>query len=125
MIARYARRFGSTMLAVASGTSMTEETVFDNRMSHTLELKKFGCDIEIVEGKAQRALIRGRGRVAPGLQGACVTASDLRGGAALILAGLASKGETLVEGLHYVDRGYCSLEEKLRNIGADVERIKV
>jgi UDP-N-acetylglucosamine 1-carboxyvinyltransferase len=117
------------LLATACGTSTTEETVFDNRMSHAIQLRKFGCDIEIVDNKA---VVRGRARGSKskpphsgGLEGACVTASDLRGGAALILAGLAAKGETVVDGLHYVDRGYCSLEEKLKNIGADVERIKV
>nr|MBO2476685.1 UDP-N-acetylglucosamine 1-carboxyvinyltransferase [Bacillota bacterium] len=104
------------LLAVAAGASIISETVYTSRMKHADELRRMGADI-VVDG--QVAIVRGVRR----LTGACVEASDLRAGAALILAGLAADGETVVEGVHHVDRGYEAIEEKLRGLGADVRRV--
>jgi len=104
------------LLAVASGASIISETVYTSRMKHADELRRMGADI-VVDG--QVAIVRGVRR----LTGACVEASDLRAGAALILAGLAADGETVIEGVHHVDRGYEAIEEKLRGLGADVRRM--
>jgi UDP-N-acetylglucosamine 1-carboxyvinyltransferase len=104
------------MLSLAQGTSIMIETVFDNRFGYTEELKKMGADI-FVEGRA--AIIRG----VPELYGSYVKSKDLRGGAALILAGLAAKGETIVDGAVHIERGYDKIEDKLRNVGADIIKI--
>ncbi|BCJ87740.1 UDP-N-acetylglucosamine 1-carboxyvinyltransferase [Effusibacillus dendaii] len=104
------------LLTVLPGNSLVTESVFENRYMHVGELQRMGADIKI-EGRT--ALITG----VPYLSGAGVTASDLRAGAALVIAGLGAQGETEVQGLHHIDRGYSRLEEKLRLIGADIERI--
>jgi UDP-N-acetylglucosamine 1-carboxyvinyltransferase len=104
------------MLSLAQSTSIMIETVFDNRFGYTEELKKMGADI-FVEGRA--AIIRG----VPELYGSYVKSKDLRGGAALILAGLAAKGETIVDGAVHIERGYDKIEDKLRNVGADIIKI--
>lgn len=104
------------LMAIAAGASIISETVYTSRMKHADELRRMGADI-VVDG--QVAIIRGVRR----LTGACVEASDLRAGAALILAGLAADGETVVEGIHHVDRGYETIEDKLRALGADVWRV--
>lgn len=104
------------MLCLAQGTSVVTETVFENRFRHVEELKRMGARIDI-EGPG--AIVHG----VPRLTGAPVAASDLRAGAALILAGLAAEGETEISDVHHVDRGYDRLVERLREIGADIERV--
>ena len=104
------------VLTLAEGTSMFSETIFENRYKHVEELIRMGADI-MVDGRV--AVIRG----VKILTGAEVHAMDLRGGAALILAGLAAEGRTVVEGIHHVDRGYEKFEEKLRLLGADIKRV--
>ncbi|WP_438447476.1 UDP-N-acetylglucosamine 1-carboxyvinyltransferase [Gorillibacterium sp. sgz5001074] len=104
------------LLAVAEGTGVVTETVFENRFMHVEELRRMRAHIS-VEGRA--AVVTGVG----GLTGSKVCASDLRAGAALILAGLAAEGETEVTGLHHVDRGYVDIVGRLRGLGADIRRI--
>lgn len=105
-----------SLLTLAEGTSIVSETIFENRYKHVEELIRMGADI-MVDGRV--AVIRGVKK----LTGAEVRAKDLRGGAALVLAGLAAEGLTVVEGIHHVDRGYDRLEEKLRLLGADLKRM--
>lgn len=102
---------------VARGTAIITETVFENRFTHAGDLRRMGADIVI---KDRTAVVRGVGA----LHGASVTARDLRGGAALIIAGLCAQGETLVERADIVDRGYERLEETLGGLGARVWRIQ-
>lgn len=104
------------LLAVTEGTSTVTETVFENRFMHVEELKRMNAQIKI-EGRS--AIIEG----VPRLSGAKVCATDLRAGAALVLAGLAADGETEVTGLHHIDRGYVDLVGKLRRLGADIARV--
>lgn len=103
------------LLAVAEGTSIITETVFENRFMHVDELKRMGALIKI-EGRS--AVVRGQAQ----LQGANVKATDLRAGAALILAGLAAEGTTEVAGIEHVDRGYIDLDQKLASLGGDLTR---
>ncbi len=107
----------TSLLARAEGTSLIVETVFENRFMHTEELVRMGADIS-VNGRV--AVVKG----VPQLYGAKVKATDLRGGAALILAGLAARGETEISLIHHIDRGYESLEYKLCELGADIKRVK-
>jgi len=104
------------LLSISQGSSLMVETIFENRYMHVSELRRMGADIR-VEGRV--AIIRGK----PGLQGAVVAASDLRAGAALVLAGLAAEGETRVENIFHLDRGYERLEKKLECLGAQIIRI--
>ena len=97
------------------GTSMITETVFENRFMHASELKRLGAKIRI-EGR--RAVVEGVDR----LQGAQVKATDLRAGAALLLAGMVAEGSTEIVDIHHIDRGYENIEEKLRSLGADIIR---
>jgi UDP-N-acetylglucosamine 1-carboxyvinyltransferase len=99
----------------AEGTSVITETIFENRFMHALELARMGANIRI-EGNS--AIVRGR----TSLSGAGVTASDLRASASLVLAGLAAKGETIIERVYHIDRGYERIEEKLRSLGAHIQR---
>ncbi len=103
--------------AIAEGSSMVTETIFENRFMHVDELLRLGANIQ-VDGKV--AVIEG----VPTLSGATVMATDLRASASLVIAGLVAKGETLVDRIYHLDRGYDRMEEKLRGIGADIERIK-
>ena len=103
------------LLATAQGTAIVTETVFENRFMHVDELKRMGADIKI-EGRA--AIVQG----VHGLTGAQVTATDLRAGAALLLAGLVADGVTEIREIHHIDRGYEKIEEKLRGIGAEIKR---
>lgn len=105
------------LLLISDGTSIITETVFENRFMHVAEFKSMNAQIK-VEGRT--AVIKGNSA----LRGAKVCATDLRAGAALILAGLAAEGETEVTGLHHVDRGYVDIAGKLRKLGADIERIQ-
>lgn len=103
------------LMTVCSGQSLVEETVFENRFMHVKELQKMGALI-VTEGKEAR--IAG----VPGLKGASVSATDLRAGAALVLAGLVAEGETIVSDIYHIDRGYNNFVEKFKNLGADIER---
>ncbi len=102
-------------LCTASSSSVISETVFENRFMHVPELQRMGADIS-VEGRA--AHVRGVERLA----GAPVMATDLRASAGLVLAGLAAEGETTVNRVYHIDRGYERIEEKLRSLGADIRR---
>ena len=106
----------SAMLTTAKGTSIIVENIFENRFKYTQELNKMGAKIT-VEGKS--AIIRGVRK----LYGANVKATDLRGGAALVLAGLSAKGVTKVDDIEYILRGYENFDKKLRNINAHIQMI--
>ena len=103
----------ASMLTIAKGTSIIVENIFENRYKYTQELNKMGAKIT-VEGKS--AIIRGTRK----LYGAYVKATDLRGGAALVLAGLIAKGKTQVDDIEYILRGYEKLDYKLQNLGANI-----
>ncbi len=105
------------LMALTEGTSVVTETVFESRFMHVEELRRMGADIR-VEGN--RLVVTGR----PTLTGAPVMASDLRASAGLILAGLAAEGTTEVQRVYHLDRGYEHIEEKLRAVGANIERRK-
>ncbi len=102
--------------AIARGTSVITETIFENRFMHALELQRLGADISI---QGSTAVIKGVER----LQGAMVMATDLRASASLVIAALVADGETLIDRIYHLDRGYESLERKLSDLGARVERI--
>ncbi|CAN7411819.1 UDP-N-acetylglucosamine 1-carboxyvinyltransferase [Pseudorhodoferax sp. LjRoot39] len=102
---------------ISQGASKVTETIFENRFMHVNELVRLGARIQI-DGKV--ALIEG----APRLSGATVMATDLRASASLVIAGLVADGETLVDRVYHLDRGYDRMETKLRGIGADIERVK-
>ena len=104
------------LAAVASGTALITETIFENRFMHALELQRLGADISI---QGNSAVVRGVER----LQGAMVMATDLRASAGLVIAGLVAEGETLVDRIYHLDRGYEALEKKLSGLGARVERV--
>ncbi|MEL6555226.1 MAG: UDP-N-acetylglucosamine 1-carboxyvinyltransferase [Cyanobacteria bacterium J06621_11] len=104
------------LLTLAEGNSMVTETVFENRLQHVAEFNRMGANIKI---KGDSAIVRGVAQ----LSGAPVTGSDLRASAALAIAGLAATGKTTLYGLHHLDRGYEKFEEKLRNVGARLQRI--
>lgn len=104
------------LLTLAEGTSVVTETVFENRYKHVPELRRLGANIKL---EGQTAVIRGVSR----LSGTCVEASDLRAGAALVLAGLAGENTTVVENVHFIDRGYENLEEKYNACGAKIKRL--
>jgi UDP-N-acetylglucosamine 1-carboxyvinyltransferase len=106
----------STLLCLAEGTSIITEDIFDDRFRYVEELRRMGAQIS-VDGKV--AVIEGGAN----LTGAQVTAPDLRAGAALIIAGLAAYGVTEIENIHYVERGYENIAEKLRGAGAEIEKI--
>ena len=107
-----------SMLSVVDGVSEIHERIFENRFQHAYELRKMGADIEI-EGR--RAIIRG----VDSLQGSEVFSTDLRASASLVLAGLIAEGTTYVRDIHHLERGYEKLDEKLRRLGASVERLPV
>lgn len=104
------------MLCVADGTATVEEDIFENRFMHAPELTRMGADIRIEKSAAH---INGVMQ----LEGANVMSSDLRGGAALVLAALAAKGATTVERIYHIDRGYENFEQKLTALGAKIRRI--
>lgn len=107
-----------SLLTVLPGNSLVTESVFENRFMHVPELQRMGADIKI---ESRTAMISG----VPMLTGASVRASDLRAGAALVIAGLGAQGVTEVLDLHHIDRGYLRFEDKLRIIGADIERVEL
>ena len=102
---------------VAEGPSQVTETIFENRFMHVNELLRLGARIQI-DGRT--AMIEGVQR----LSGATVMATDLRASASLVIAGLVADGETLVDRIYHLDRGYDQMEEKLRSLGADIERVR-
>jgi UDP-N-acetylglucosamine 1-carboxyvinyltransferase len=104
------------LLSQVASNSLIIETLFENRMQHVAELNRMGANIQV---QSNRALIRG----VPKLFGTSVKATDLRASAALILAALAAEGTTTIHNLHHLDRGYENLEQKLRQLGARVERV--
>ncbi len=104
------------MLAVSEGTGMVTETVFENRFMHVDELKRMGANIKI-DGRT--SVVEG----VPRLTGCQVKATDLRAGAAMVLAGLVAEGETQIGYIHHIDRGYDHLVEKLVGLGADIRRV--
>jgi UDP-N-acetylglucosamine 1-carboxyvinyltransferase len=101
---------------VAKGTSTIRETIFENRFMHVPELGRLGADIR-VEGDI--AIVRGVEK----LKGAPVMATDLRASVSLVLAGMAAEGETLVNRVYHLDRGFDRLEQKLSGVGADIARV--
>jgi UDP-N-acetylglucosamine 1-carboxyvinyltransferase len=103
--------------AISHGTSKVTETIFENRFMHVNEMVRLGAKIQI-DGKV--ALMEGVEK----LSGATVMATDLRASASLVIAGLVAEGETVVERIYHLDRGYDQMESKLRGIGADIERVK-
>lgn len=105
-----------TLMCIADGASMITETIMENRFMHVPELARMGANI-VIQGNS--ALVRG----VKTLKGAPVMATDLRASISLVLAGLIADGETNVSRIYHLDRGYERLEEKLRNVGADIERI--
>ncbi len=106
----------SVINAISKGTSNIYETVFENRFMHILELNRMGCDIQV---NGNHAIIRG----VESIYGAEVMATDLRASASLILAGLCAQGETVVDRIYHIDRGYERIEEKLNYLGANILRL--
>ncbi|GAA4324963.1 UDP-N-acetylglucosamine 1-carboxyvinyltransferase [Pigmentiphaga soli] len=102
--------------AIADGTAVITETIFENRYMHVQELRRMGADIDI---DGHTAVVRG----VPRLSGAAVMATDLRASASLVIAGLMAEGETLVDRIYHLDRGYESMERKLLQLGADIRRV--
>jgi UDP-N-acetylglucosamine 1-carboxyvinyltransferase len=105
------------LMTQASGISLITENIFENRFMHASELVRMGANIRI---DGSRAVVAGKSR----LTGAKVIASDLRASASLVLAGLVAHGETIIDRIYHLDRGYEKIEEKLRSVGAQIERLK-
>lgn len=106
----------SVVLGIAQGTSTVTESIFENRFKYVDELTRMGADIKV---ESNIAIING----VKGYTGARVSAPDLRAGAALVIAGLSAEGVTVVDDIHYIQRGYESFEEKLEGLGAQIERV--
>ena len=102
-------------MAAANGTSLVKESVWESRFQHVDELLRMGADVTIEE---RTAIIKG----VPKLTGATVRATDLRGGAGMVIAALMAEGTTEITDIHYIDRGYENMEEKFRMLGADITR---
>ena len=100
----------------ADGSSVITENIFENRFMHAQELVRMGANVKI---EGSRAVVRGR----TPLSGAAVQASDLRASASLVLAALVADGETIIDRVYHIDRGYEHIEEKLRGVGAQIRRI--
>jgi UDP-N-acetylglucosamine 1-carboxyvinyltransferase len=105
------------LMTQAEGTSHITETIFENRFLHASEMQRMGARIQI---GGRTAVVEGPSRLA----GARVQASDLRASACLVLAGLVAEGETVVERVYHIDRGYEKIESKLRAVGAEIERVR-
>lgn len=105
------------LLALSEGTSQLSEKIFESRLKHVQELTRMGANIK---SQNNRVTIHGVSR----LQGTYVEATDLRAGAALVIAGLAAEGRTIVQGVHHIDRGYDQLEATFQKLGATIERVK-
>jgi len=102
---------------IADGTGVITETVFENRFMHVQELQRLGADIKL---KGNTAIVRGVER----LMAAPIMATDLRASASLVLAGLVAEGETAVDRVYHIDRGYELIEEKLGQLGARIKRVR-
>ncbi|NMB97934.1 MAG: UDP-N-acetylglucosamine 1-carboxyvinyltransferase, partial [Clostridiaceae bacterium] len=105
----------TSVMSRAKGTSMIVETIFENRFMHISELKRMGANIRI-DGRS--VVVEGKSK----LMGTQVKATDLRAGAALIIAGLSAEGTTEVEDIEHIDRGYVKIDDKLRALGVDIYR---
>jgi UDP-N-acetylglucosamine 1-carboxyvinyltransferase len=105
------------LMTQSAGTSVITENIFENRFMHASELMRMGADIRI---DGARAIVTGKTR----LSGATVIASDLRASASLVIAGLVADGTTIIDRVYHLDRGYEKIEEKLRSVGANIERLK-
>jgi UDP-N-acetylglucosamine 1-carboxyvinyltransferase len=105
------------LAARAAGTSVITETIFENRMMHVQELRRLGAQID-VQGNA--AVVKG----VASLTGANVMATDLRASACLVIAGLVAEGETTIDRIYHLDRGYERIEDKLSALGASIRRVK-
>jgi UDP-N-acetylglucosamine 1-carboxyvinyltransferase len=105
------------MLGLADGASVLNETIFSGRFMYAMEMVRLGASLKVSD---RHVIIKG----VKTYSGAPVDAPDLRAGAALILAGMAGEGETLISGVHFIDRGYQKLEERLRSLGADITRLE-
>jgi UDP-N-acetylglucosamine 1-carboxyvinyltransferase len=103
--------------AVADGTGRIVETIFENRFMHVPELQRMGANITV---NGNTAVVQG----VPELEGATVMATDLRASASLVIAALAARGESTIDRIYHLDRGYEHIEDKLRALGADIERIR-
>jgi UDP-N-acetylglucosamine 1-carboxyvinyltransferase len=101
---------------IAEGVSESTETIFENRFMHVQELIRMGAQIDI---RGNTAIIRGKEY----LEGASVMATDLRASASLVIASLAARGQTTIERIYHLDRGYEKLEDKLNQLGANIKRI--
>ena len=108
----------SALCCTASGTSLVVENLFETRYKYAAQLKRMGADITV---RDRTAVIRGVEK----LHGSSVTAEDLRGGAALVIAALKAEGKSTVMDLSYVDRGYSAFEYKLKKLGAQIKRVRV
>lgn len=108
----------SVVLTQANGTSLFEETIYENRMQHIKYVNEMGANIELKDNA--HAVIMGPSK----LHGATINATDLRGGAALVMAGLIAEGETVINNIEYILRGYENIIRKLKNVGADIQIIK-
>jgi len=104
------------LMSLADGTSIIRETIFENRFMHAPELSRLGADIQV---RGQEAVVQG----VTALRGAPVMATDLRASVSLVIAGLAAEGETEVNRIYHLDRGFERLEEKLTGCGADIKRL--
>ncbi|MFW6136673.1 MAG: UDP-N-acetylglucosamine 1-carboxyvinyltransferase [Candidatus Aminicenantaceae bacterium] len=107
----------TVLMTQAKGTSIITETIFDRRFAHINELLRLGANIEV---SGDKAIVKGR----TPLSGAETTATDLRASASLVLAGLIANGETTINEIHHLDRGYEKIEQKLSRLGADIRRVK-
>jgi UDP-N-acetylglucosamine 1-carboxyvinyltransferase len=105
------------LMTLADGTSIITETIFENRFMHASELLRMGARIHI---NGRQAVINGNAV----LMGARLLASDLRASASLVIAGLAAQGETIIDRVYHIDRGYEKIEKKLRSVGAHIERVR-
>ena len=103
-------------MSVIPGESIISETIFENRFMHVAELQRMGANIKV---KGNLAVINGVNK----LSGVPVRATDLRASAALVLAGLIAEGETSIDNIYHLDRGYESIEKKLRQLGAEIRRV--
>ena len=105
------------LMGICEGASMITETIFENRFMHVNELVRLGANIQI-DGKV--SVVQGVNQ----LSGATVMATDLRASASFVIAGLVAEGETIVDRIYHLDRGYDRMEDKLRKVGAQIERVK-
>ena len=104
--------------SVAEGSGRVTETIFENRMMHIPEMQRMGAEIDLYGATASTVGVNH-------LKGAPVMSTDLRASASLVIAGLVAEGQTIVDRVYHIDRGYERIEEKLRRLGADIERVRL